>query len=71
MPASLAVAEEVRLVVITEDLPNQVVKVLMASSSPATRAHPLEPAERTPARLVHPRGDLVILADAAAAEGLL
>jgi 6-phosphogluconolactonase len=32
---------------------------------------PLEPAERTPARLVHPRGDLVILADAAAAEGLL
>jgi 6-phosphogluconolactonase len=32
---------------------------------------PLEPAERTPARLVQPRGDLVILADAAAAEGLL
>lgn len=32
---------------------------------------PLEPAERTPARLVQPHGELVILADAAAAEGLL
>jgi len=32
---------------------------------------PLEPSERTPARLVQPHGELVILADAAAAEGLL
>jgi hypothetical protein len=31
MPASLAVAEEVRLVVITEDLLNQVVEALLAS----------------------------------------
>ncbi len=32
---------------------------------------PKEPAERTPARLVQPRSPLVILADAAAAEGLI
>ena len=32
---------------------------------------PEEPVERTPARLVQPRGPLVILSDAAAAEGLL
>lgn len=31
---------------------------------------PSEPAERTPARLVQPAGEVVILADAAAAEGL-
>lgn len=31
---------------------------------------PQEPAERTPARLVQPRGEVLILADAAAAQGL-
>lgn len=31
---------------------------------------PAEPVERTPARLVQPRGDVLILADAAAASGL-
>jgi 6-phosphogluconolactonase len=31
---------------------------------------PQEPVERTPARLVQPRGEVLILADAAAAQGL-
>jgi 6-phosphogluconolactonase len=31
---------------------------------------PLEPAERTPARLVQPAGEVLILADQAATEGL-
>jgi 6-phosphogluconolactonase len=31
---------------------------------------PQEPVERTPARLVQPRGEVLILADAEAAQGL-